>query len=505
MITQQTVLMATPIALLATERGIDLHENVSDVIKGLNECTANIRGFTEDNIAIDLPEYTKAVDEHTIILEEATTIIADRIRGALNLISKTVKPILKDVERRLRSEIDPGNVSDTIFSYLNVEMVNIEPSFLNSPFYPSSVPSNFADSATIKLDQLLMGVYPSMTGEELVEMIAVNVPDLATFFSSPTEVKRVYDSFFIEKNWYELFDGASIKQGAADLSNYLNYGFGNFRPLVIGSLLVNKLVAMDDPIDGVTGVSLDDYRTSLRVTRDMLNTMLFKFKQIWETRAAAGVVIIDEAVRFENADYGNLVDHQVMRGKLLIGYNNAVLNMFADKEEMSLSEFAVGYVYAKYREYKVRDIITDKETVCDAWIEYCGDLRAALTIRKNSIAKRIFCQVLEGLSAKEEYSDFIDIIDEHIHASQRILSRVQQHIELELFFNNIPLLDAVIREENSLMNTVLASTLAGAFDSPIAQEILAINAATPAGTLEQQRKHLARSIDAVILNRLITL
>lgn len=505
MITQQTVLMATPIALLATEKGIDLHDNVSDVIKGLNECTANIRGFTEDNIAVELPEFTEAVNEHTMVLEEATTIIAERIRSALNLISKTVKPILKDVENRLRSEIDPGNVADTIFSYLDVEMVNIEPSFLNSPYYPNAMPRNFIDVPTIRLNQLLLGTYPTLSSEELVDLIAVNVDDLTGFWSNPEEVKRIYETFFVEKNWWELFDGSAISNGSADLGNYENYAFKAFRPLVIGSLLLNRLVAMEDPLDGVTGVSLEDYRTSLLVTRDLFNAMLYKFKQVWETRAAAGVVIINDGVRVETADWGNLVGNQVLTGKLLVGYNNAVLEMFADKEEMSLTEFAAGYAYAKTRDYAVKDIITDKETVTAAWQEYCGDMRTALVLRKGSIAKRIFCQVLEGLYAKEEYKPFIDIIDEHIHPTQRILSRVQQHVDLDLFFANIPMLDAVIREENSLMNTVLAANLSDAFDSPIASEILTINASMPAHSLVQQRKHLSRSIDLVILNRLIKL
>ncbi|UQT03350.1 hypothetical protein YUBABA_01440 [Serratia phage vB_SmaM-Yubaba] len=505
MITQQTVLMATPIALLATEKGIDLHDNVSDVIKGLNECTASIRGFTEENIAVDLPDFTATVGEHTLVLEEATDIIAERIRSALNLISKTVKPILKDVEQKLRSEIDPGNVADTIFSYLDVEMVNVEPSFLNSPYYPNAIPQNFIDIPTIRLNQLLQGTYPSMSAEDLVELIAVNVDDLTGFWSNPEEVKRIYETFFVEKNWYELFNGSAISNGSADLGNYENYAFKAFRPLVIGSLLLNRLVAMDEPLDGVTGVSLDDYRTSLRVTRDLFNAMLFKFKQIWETRAAAGVVIINDNVRLENADWGNLVGTPVLTGKLLVGYNNAVLEMFADKEEMSLSEFAAGYAYAKIRDYAVKDIITDKETVTDAWREYCGNVNTALVLGKGNVAKRIFCQVLEGLYAKEEYKPFIDIIDEHIHPTQRILSRIQQRVDLDAFFANTPMLDAIVREENSLMNTVLGAIMAGAFDSPIAEEILTINASMPAHSLVQQRKHLSRSIDLVILNRLIKL
>lgn len=505
MISQSTVLMATPIALLATERGIDLHDKVGPIVQGLNECTVSIRGFTEDNIAIDLPDYTKTVGEHTEVLEETTTIIADQIRSSLEMISQTVKPILKDVEYRLRSEIDPGNVADTIFDYLNVEMINIEPSFLSSAFYPNQLPPSFVGVNAIKLADLIQGSYPSMTGEELVDLIAVNVDELRGFFSNPSEVKDVYDTIFVEKNWFELFNASTVRNGSVDITDYANYAFKSFRPLVIGSLLLNRLVAQEDPLEGVTGVGLSEYRVSLLVARDLFNAMLYKFKQIWESRAAAGMVIIADGVRFELADSGNLVGKEVLGGKLLVGYNNAVLQMFAAAEEMSLSEFAIGYAFAQQRGYKVKDIITDKETVVNAWKEYSGDMRTALVLQKSAIAKRVFIQVLEGLSAKEEFLPFIETIDSDVHLSQRILQRVQQKVDLGLFFENIPMLDAVIREENSLMNTVLGAILADTFECPIAQEILLINAANPAGTLEQQRKALSHAIDQVIINRLITL
>lgn len=505
MITQQTVLMATPIALLATERGIDLHDNVSDVIKGLNECTSNIRGFTEENIATDLPDYTKAVDEHTVIMEEATTIIADRIRAALNTISKTVKPILKKVESQLKASIDPGNVAEHVFNYLNVEMVNVEPSFFQSPFYPQEVPANFANVPTVKLSQLIQGHYPDISGEELVEMIAVNVDELRGFFSNPTEVKRIYDEFFINKQWFELFHAGSVREGAVNLGNYENYAFKSFRPLVIGSLLLNKLASMDDPLEGVTAVSLEDYRTSLRMTRDLFSTMLVKFKQIWETRAAAGVVIISDDVRFGPAEWGNLAGTNVLSGKLMIGYNNAILQMFAEKEEMSLSEFATGYVYAKQLGLQVKDIITDKDTVVDSWIRYCSDLRSVLVQRKGTVGARIFVDVVNGLVEDDTFKAFIETIDSEIAPSQRVMSRINQQMDIKAFFENTKLIDSVVNGENSLMNTVLAAVLADVFDSPIAREILVINASAPAGTLEQQRKHLSMSIDKVILDRLITL
>lgn len=503
MISQASVLMATPIALLATANGTDLSEEVGDVIKGLNATTASINGFTEDNIAVELPDFTRIVDDHTFFMDESTTIIAEHIRNALDTISTTVKPILKCIEDKLKSELDPSNVAESVFSYLNVEMVNVEPAFLNSHFYPTSMPATFEGQGTVKLTDLIRGTYPQKSAEELSELVAVNVPEIAAFLNNPQEIKSVYDTLFVEKNWYEIFDGGAIREGVATVRDVANYKFGSFRTLVIASLLLNKLVATEDPIEGVSGVGLSDYRASLRLTRDMLDSMLYMFKVVWNDRAAAGIVVISDNVKYQVPEYGNMKGCETLTGSLTIGYNNAVLEMFASTEQMSLSEFAVGFLYAKQRGYQVKDIITDRDVVVSAWLEYCSNARAAMFTQKSSIATKIFHQVLEGLFADDKYKGFIETIDDQVYPSQRIISRVLNKLQPEGLFGNIPLLDAIVRGENSLMNTPLAGVLAGAFDSPIAEEILVRNADAPAGSLEQQRKHLSRAITDILLERLI--
>lgn len=499
MIKQTTVLMATPIAALATAKGIDLHERASDIIKGLNETTAAAAAYTEENIAVNLPAFTSSNPEHTEAMDATTDIIASRIRAGLETISKRVKPVLKAVEMEISNQLDANNVVDTIFGAVRVEAVNIEPAFLKSPFFPKAAPATFVDINTVKTSDLLRGAYPQMTGEELVELIAVNVPELATFYSNPSEVKRVYDSLFVEKYYYDVVSAGAIQDGVININAGDNFRFGNFRPMVIASLILNRLVAMEDPLDGITGVSLDDYRASLIITRDLLSTLLFRFGQIWETRAAAGVVILDEGVQLGK----KLGNTQLLEGTLTVGYNRAVLEMFADAESLSLSEFAVGYCYAKARGYRPKDIITDRDVICDAFREYCGDVKLALITDKSKVAAAAWSRVVESLYTKEEFKEAIDAMEDGTIPSQRLAQRVAQHIDIGLFFQNTALIDSVIKGENSLMNTPLAAVLAGAFDSPIAQEILTINAQNKPGSLEQQRKALSRAIITVILKRLI--
>lgn len=509
MIKQSTVLMATPIAMLATEKGLDLHEKALDIIKGLNETTANIASFTEENIATELPDYTALVPDHTETLDMASTIVADTIRAALYTVSKVIKPILVDTQDKLKGQLSPSSATDTIFNQLQIDLVNIEPAFLNSPFYPKEAPATFNGIDSIRLSNLLQGSWPRLSGSELVEMIAVEVDTLRTFFSSPAEVQNVYDALFIEKNWWTLFSADSVKDGVAMINHGANYRFESFRTLVIASLLLNKLVSIDDPLSGVTDVSLEDYRASLRLTRDLLSTMLARFRNLWETRASAGIIILDQAVKYDNQPHTDVYsDGSVLQGinylsgRLVIGYNTAVLEMFAQADELSLTEYVIGYLYAKNRGYNVKDIITDRDVVKAAWVEYRNDVAQAIVTNKNNVARKVFMQVLDGLYAKEEYKPLIDAMPDEVSPNQRVQARLSKHIDIGLFFNNIPLLDSILRGENSLMNTYLAAKLADVFDCPIAEEILTLNANNPVGSIEQQRKALSHSIDKVIINRL---
>lgn len=507
MIKQSTILMATPIAMLATEKGLNLHEKAGDIIKGLNETTANIVSFTEENIATELPDYTTLVPDHTEVLDMASTIVADRIRSALYTISKTIKPILAETQEKLKGQLSSSNATDTIFDQLQINMMNIEPAFLNSPYYPKEVPATFNGVDSIRLSNLLQGSYPRLSANELVELIAVEVDTLRTFFSSPAEVENVYNALFIEKNWWTIFSPDCVKEGVALINHGGNFRFESFRTLVIASLLLNKLVAMDDPLPGVTDVSLEEYRASLRMTRDLLSSLLARFRALWESRAAAGIIILDQAVKYDTqgngfSDGSGLNGIKYLSGSLTIGYNTAVLEMFAQADELSLTEYVIGFLYAKHRGYNVKDIITDRDVVKQAWVEYRNDVTQAILTNKNNVARKVFMQVLEGLYGKEEYKPLIDAMNDDVAPNQRVQARLANHIDIGLFFNNIPLLDSVLRGDNSLMNTYLAAKLADVFDCPIAEEILTLNANNPVGSVEQQRKALSHSIDKVIIKRL---
>ena len=185
MIPQNTILVVTPIAMEADQRNLILSEGSSDIIKGLNDTTASLGGFTPDNIATELPDYTKLVPEHTEVMDMVSTKLAEIIRSSLYVISKYVKPILKEADKEIARNLNVQNVVDLSFDYLNVKMVNMEPDFLNSPFCPTELPNTLKETSKVALNELLKGNWADdKTGEELIELIRVDSAVLYTFFES---------------------------------------------------------------------------------------------------------------------------------------------------------------------------------------------------------------------------------------------------------------------------------------------------------------------------------
>lgn len=506
MISQSAVLAMTPIALALSERGVDLSENVSDVIKGLNDCTANLVGFTPDNIAVDLPEYTRDVAEHSNVQAMVFPKLAEALRASMYVISRQIKPILVDADNQIRMNLGSDNSQDAMCNYLRVEMANLEPEFLNSGLCPEEMPATIQNTPTIDMKQLLRGNWPEVQdGNVLADLIRIDATVLHTFFSDAEEIKSVYNDIFANKYWWNLFNSTLREGSTIDIRNENHYRFSNFRKLVIASLLVNKFYASEDPFDGVTGVSLDEYRSNLRQVKDVLNACLARFRQIWSARAQAGLVILSENVEYKNAEYGCLEGYPVLQGTIQIGYNRAMLEMFAANEEESIISYAFGAAYCKVREYKYRDVITDRDVVIGAFQEYSGDVQHALRNNGNKVGREALVTALRNAAAKPEYEPILDRLDQGIPKSNRLLVELQNQINLETFFDNQYLMGNIVKGEASLMNTSMSIELAKLFSAPIAVEILMNNLQAAPGPVEHQRMVLTGANIASLIKRLVKL
>lgn len=496
MIKQNTVLVATPIAEEATEKNISLHDKCGDIVKGLNETTVSIDGFTKDNIAVDLPEYTALVEDHTEVMEVVTDSLAASIRAALEGISLYVKPMLGEIEREIKRSIDPSSALDFIFNKIRIKTVNIEPEVFNSPFYPSKFPAGWDINSTVNSDDMIKGFWPDISKDKLYDFIHVDVKSLSPFFESKDEIHDVYVEYFVEKTIFNFFDG----QGTVKFSNLENVSFLKFKRLMILSLMVNRFLAEDDPIEGVSNISLEDYRTVLSVTKNALECSLFMFKQIWEVKAKSGIAIISQDTKIiEEPD----LPFGFLTGEIVVGYNNTILKMFAEQESLSFSEFIVGWAYAKARDYAVNDFITNKETIVSAFQEYLTDIKENLRVSKSKIGYDGAVVAINNLYNNTSFQPVIENIESSFAPANRMLESLSKHVDLKGFFGNQDLLDKIAKGECSLMDTVLSPTLCRIIGYGIAEEILMLNITPTKDSIKDQRKKLSESIDKIIVRRLM--
>lgn len=505
MIPQSTILVVTPIAMEVDQKGTVLSEGSSDIIKGLNDTTASLGGFTPDNIATELPDYTKLVPEHTEVMDMVSTKLAEIIRSSLYVISKYVKPILKEADKEIARNLNVQNVVDLSFDYLNVEMVNMEPDFLSSPFCPTELPNTLKETSKVALNELLKGNWADdKTGEELIELIRVDSAVLYTFFESPDEVLEVYRRIFVNKAWHDFFSSVSIQNGVVDVMHQDSYHIGKFRAIVIANLLVNKLCAMEDPMEGVTGVSLVDYRGSLAMTRDILSGSLVRFRNIWLGQAASGIVIVDGDVKYTEANWGLLNGTKLLTGSVTVGYNNKVLNLFREASSYSLSEYVLGYLYAKERGYRIKDIMTDANVIEAGFNEYQHDLRTRLYDNLQKVSKESFIAAVKRMEMHENFEGIVNTMDESVPKGVRILSKLQEAMNLNDFFGNPMMIEKICKGKSSLLQTGIAKELCLVFGSEIAAEILLENAKGEPGPVEHQRKVLTGAIIKAIIKRIYT-
>ncbi|WNV45949.1 hypothetical protein [Aeromonas phage AerS_266] len=505
MINQSTVLISTPLALELDKEGVDVSERVGEIITGLNETTANLSGFTLDNIAVDLPDYTKTVLDHTTTIEVVTDKLADIVRGALYTISKYTKPILTRADQIVQSQIRSNSAADLAFEYLKTQQVDLEPDFLASAFVPSEYPGVFAEVTKVNIEKLFQGNWPSANDDdEIFNYIYVDSNLISPFLEDRKEVRRVYEDLFVNKNWWIIFDARVTQAGLIDVDireHYLN--FNKYRSLVIANLIINRLAADDSPYPGVTGVSLTDYRYNVKMAKDLMGAALYRFKTIWAEKAAAGIVILDNNVKYSVAEWGPLEGKSVLQGTVSIGYNRRALEMIANNEEASIVESAVGFIYAKQRGYNVKDVITDSQVVQESLREYYTDLELAVNANLTKVGINALSRACKEVACTEAWDPILESLESEGHKGDKIFNALNTSVALSNFFYNTSLISRVSRNEDSLMNSVLSVELCKLFGSEIAAEVLMKNLNTSIGSKEEQRKLLAASLRSVLIKRLI--
>lgn len=501
MLTQDAIIIATPIGL-ATNK--DLHEAVGPVIQGLNYAVGNLASYDVDKLAVDVPDYTNLVTEHTLFADTATTQIAGAIRQAYGIISKHVKPICSAIDRAFQSESVSQLAADTIFAWLNVSMYNIEPSFFSSIYYPSKIPATMEGITSIRFEDFLRGAWPELTGKEIYDLVYADVPEIIDLICDTDELKTIYDAIFIRRDAGTIFNYAdhNFELGTVNLAT--GGSVNNFRALMVTYLILCRLATQDDPLAGFSGSTLDEYRSTVILSRDFLTKALINFKTVWEDRARAGLVIDYSGTKYgelseRNDPYSHWVKGMpVLTGQVRVGYSRSVLEMFALNDKLSLSDFVAGMCLCYHKGIQIKDVVTDAERITNEYQNYVDAVFIAMRNQFGSIARGIATrEITEAYKNNEEFKMLVDAACEDKSIAVDPIAIISKHIALEDFF-----IYYTGYNNRSLMETDFGVAICKLLGSGIAAEIIEGMAGITSKDIGEYRTRLSEAAAKMIIKRL---
>lgn len=360
MISKNTVFAMTPIALALNEKQINLEDKVHDFLIGLSTQSTGGVVLTDGNVADELPKATVVGSDHHFLQDKAAELLADGVKRAFLQIRQFIKPF----DESLKSAIYENYVEDPIYklhSKYRIYFYDIWSPFFDSPMFPESQPNQIFDYTDFPIDKLkeVKNKFPSFGEEEFKEKIQSKLKGDILDFIDADVLYDVYRNQIVSCYWDNLFTTK-----VADVRNATK----SFDTWIALYALVGRLIADEDPLEGVVGLTLDQYNQFLHAVHDLCIAALQQLRR-------AGDVIRPSKIHV-TVDIRKERDSLVVSESAL-GCSAGITEegvAFADSKDGTLSEAIIGYLIS-WEKVGGNKALT---SVVDGWEEYVEIYRSAL-------------------------------------------------------------------------------------------------------------------------------
>lgn len=336
MIKQSSVFIALPIA----ESLVGVNKTFADkshpLIKGLSDCSYGLVPYTLDNLPLTLPEVTHEEMEHGLLLDEASTTLAESVRKSFQQISHYLKPFAKNLIEEIYKATDiDEDATRQIFDRLQIEYRKLDYGFFDSPFYPKEIDSTI-DYSKIPLKDLML---PDNTVDK-------DFTGFAEYIQAPNaEIKEIFeayqpgwafDKFIGNNNWADVFN---IFNGYVDLTTA---GYKDPAPLFSLYVLFTKMKADENPAPFVKNIELHQYRGYVNRMHNFLTVALVFCSRYYQGLKLTPMPVLSLVGKMEMDRGINL-----LRGKIVVGLTKKGLDLYAAAApEGSVSEALAGKAVA---------------------------------------------------------------------------------------------------------------------------------------------------------------
>lgn len=303
----------------------------TDLLQGLINVSLGTVPYT-DNYVEEVEEVTKEND-HTLILSELSTTLADIIRQSLNEIKTYGIPFAKCVATRISDEL----YSDTDPSDLYFHYVDVSNPFFDSPIYPSKVRDESMTWTNIDLSVInKLEFNTEINAKEISQFVNSKHPDVVKLLNGLL-LNCLIGSFFTKQGVEDLFNSPI---------NGIDFGKVNnqFTPVetILGLYtVVTKMFVSEDPAPWLIKGSLQDYRAFVNLLYNGMTKQLINLRQYCKAQAARKLVVT-------SLKEPSFKDGGSLNGEVVVFHTREVLNS-AIERSINLREAISGGIVARLK------------------------------------------------------------------------------------------------------------------------------------------------------------
>lgn len=504
MISTEQVLTATPVVLEKLSGEVNLAKRANPIVHGLNQSTAKwLEKYTLSNIATDLPKHTAGVDsEHSELLALTTNRISESIRASLRAIRERVIPSCDAIEHNIIKMGNLSNIYDLIFNKLYLKFHFISQTLFDSHLFPQTVPEQYRDGVGFTTANITeLGTWPQKSYEEIKALLqsATHYPEFYDALNDRDSVLAAWNSLGRPVDWLKTFN--DVVTPAA-----IGVKFTDLNKLIALTLMVNRFATDDDPMVGVTGVSLSDYRAKLLNTKRFLEAVLFHFKRRYQIGLANGLSVDQSDVKYEKCvdDRSPFFNAYVANGGVEILYTESLSDFFANSDEFSLSTVVLGMVVSTQRKRRppCETLLDNLKFYTEVATQYANELRQIVSENGKIATAKAVKEAIHQLAHSELWKPLLQAHGQNL--AWELEKRLTEAGGIVDTLMRPTVYQRIQAGELRVANTAVAVVFAKVSGYPIAASILAKNINSTAVLSEQQqRKLLAKSLTHYIVSTLL--
>lgn len=504
MITRNVVMTTTPIVLNTLSSDVQLLNGANDLVIGLTKECANPEGYTLSNIVESLHTTTQRNPDHEALSEYCESKIVDKFKDTFNKIRQNVIPACDILETEIKKSGSLATIEDLIFAKLLVDYQYVPTSLLSCSLLTENSDSVYQRGVSFDTSNLTnLGNWPGRSYDDIVKLINVvkHYPELAGVINNPDTVMGAWKALGHPVDWLKTY-GEYLDIGKVNLS------FKDLSKLIVLTLIVSRLVSQDDPLEGVTGITLENYRSKLKHARNFLTALLSETITRWQKKLSSGMFIDDNVVYEKCTETESLFfGEKVLSGTVTVLYNDSISNLFYQDEKHNFSDTILGILFsAQTKRTPPKDQFIDN---LDFYNSQAQEYRVALTVAVNTnFQGRITKACQEAIykiaqtpewqaCAKVAYPDYLDM-------TKALEKRVQALGGFGPWLRDKAMIARVVDGEIKLANSHVGGFMARVFGLPLAEKILLEGVkGDKCATVAEQREVLTKSVINVIVRSLL--